>query len=149
MVYASCFFVALLLSLMPLVKICSIWYLHCLSDYTYIDFCIISVPVNGRCFFKKKLYSPFGWGSTASRLQSHYEETVCFLPVSSQEFLVLISSTSEGWKAESTLEPPSGLNDNLVFLTFLNLFSQLANKLVTGFTRSEDLVIRSCCKFRI
>ena len=26
----------------------------------------------------------------------------------SQKFLVLILSTSEGWKAESTLEPPSG-----------------------------------------
>ena len=29
----------------------------------------------------KKLYGPFyGWGSTASRLQSHYEEAVYFLP---------------------------------------------------------------------
>ena len=32
----------------------------------------------------------YGWGSTASRLQSHYEETVYFLPLSSQKFLVLI-----------------------------------------------------------
>ena len=39
---------------------------------------------------------------------SHFEETVYFLPLSSQKFLVLILSTSEGWKAESTLEPPSG-----------------------------------------
>ena len=31
-----------------------------------------------------------------------------FLPLSPQKFLVLILSTSEGWKAESTLEPPSG-----------------------------------------
>ena len=52
---------------------------------------------------------PFnGWGSTASRLQSHYDEAVCFLPLSSQKFLVLIWSTSEIWKAESTLELPSG-----------------------------------------
>ena len=36
---------------------------------------------------------------------SHFEEAVYFLPLSSQKFLVL---TSEGWKAESTLEPPSG-----------------------------------------
>ena len=50
----------------------------------------------------------YGWGSTVSRLQSHYEETVYFLPLSSQKFLVLILSTSEGWKAELTLEPPSG-----------------------------------------
>ena len=40
--------------------------------------------------------------------KSHFEEAVYFLPISSQIFLVLILSTSEGWKAESTLEPPSG-----------------------------------------
>ena len=39
---------------------------------------------------------------------SHFEEAVYLLPFSSQKFLVLILSTSEGWKAESTLEPPSG-----------------------------------------
>ena len=39
---------------------------------------------------------------------SHFEEAVFFLPLSSQKFLVLILQTSEGWKAESTLEPPSG-----------------------------------------
>ena len=38
---------------------------------------------------------------------SHFEEAVYFLPFSSQKFLVLILSTSEGWKAESTLKPPS------------------------------------------
>ena len=50
----------------------------------------------------------YGWGSTASRLQSHYEEAVYFLPLSSQKFPVLIWSTSKGWKAGSTLEPQSG-----------------------------------------
>ena len=39
---------------------------------------------------------------------SHFEEIVYFLPLSSQKFLVLILSTSEGWKTESTLEPPCG-----------------------------------------
>ena len=39
---------------------------------------------------------------------SHFEEAVYFLPFSSQNFLVLILLTSEGWMAESTLEPPSG-----------------------------------------
>ena len=38
---------------------------------------------------------------------SHFKEAVYFLPFSSQKFLVLILSTSEVWKAESTLEPPS------------------------------------------
>ena len=50
----------------------------------------------------------YGWGSTASRLQSQYEEAVYFLPLSSQKFLVLIWVTSEEWKTESTLESPSG-----------------------------------------
>ena len=50
----------------------------------------------------------YGWGSTVSRLQSHNKETVYFLSFSSQEFLVLSWSTSEGWKAELTLEPPRG-----------------------------------------
>ena len=56
----------------------------------------------------------YRWGSTASRLQSHYEETVYFLPPSSQKFLVFIWSTSEGWKAETTLEPPNGFEQNLL-----------------------------------
>ena len=38
---------------------------------------------------------------------SHFEEAVYFLPFSSQKFLLLILSTSEGGKAESTLELPS------------------------------------------
>ena len=38
---------------------------------------------------------------------SQFEEAVYVLPFSSQKFLVLILSISEGWKAESTLEPPS------------------------------------------
>ena len=40
--------------------------------------------------------------------QTHFEEAFYFLPLSSQKFLVLILSISEEWKAESTLEPPSG-----------------------------------------
>ena len=40
---------------------------------------------------------------------SHFE-AVYFLPLSSNKFLVLILSTSEEWKAESTLEPPSGFD---------------------------------------
>ena len=35
-----------------------------------------------------------------SRLHSHFEEAVYFLPLSLHEFLVLIWSTSEWWKAE-------------------------------------------------
>ena len=49
---------------------------------------------------QKNFMAPFhGWGSTASRLQ----------PLRGGSLLIL--STSEGWKAESTLEPVSGLGD--------------------------------------
>ena len=48
--------------------------------------------------------APFLWMG----FNSHFEEAVYFLPFSSQKFLALILSTSEGWKAESTLEPLSG-----------------------------------------
>ena len=47
----------------------------------------------------------YGWGSTASRLVPL--RGGIFLPLSSQIFLVLILSTSEGRKAESTLKPPT------------------------------------------
>ena len=39
---------------------------------------------------------------------SHFEESVYFLPLSPEKFLVLNLSTSEGWKAESTLKRTSG-----------------------------------------
>ena len=52
--------------------------------------------------------TPFNeWGSTASRLRSNLKEAVYFLPLSFQKFLVLILSTSDRWKAEWTLEPPT------------------------------------------
>ena len=56
--------------------------------------------------------------STVSRLQSYYEKTVFFLPLSPREFQKLISLTSEGWKAESTLEPPSAKNSLFAGETF-------------------------------
>ena len=34
----------------------------------------------------------YGWGSTASRLETHYEEAVYYLQLSSQKFLVLTVS---------------------------------------------------------
>ena len=42
------------------------------------------------------------WGSTVSRVQSHYEETVHSLPLSLQDCLVLISSTSKEWRLSQT-----------------------------------------------
>ena len=59
--------------------------------------------------FKKTLWPLFFMdGVQLPQGYSHFEEAVYFLPFSSQKFLVLILSTSEKRKAESTLEPPSG-----------------------------------------
>ena len=45
-----------------------------------------------------------------SRLQPLWRGSLLFT-TSSKIFLVLILSNSEGWKAESNLEPPSGSED--------------------------------------
>ena len=42
------------------------------------------------------------WGSTVSRIQSHYEETIHSLLLSLQDYLVLISSTSKEWRLSRT-----------------------------------------------
>ena len=53
--------------------------------------------------------APFLWmGFICLRLHSHYEETVYFLPFSSQVSVELNRSTSEGWRVEYTSKPPSG-----------------------------------------
>ena len=49
----------------------------------------------------------YGWGSTASRLQPLRGGSLPFT-IQFQKFLVLILSTSEGWRTESALEPSSG-----------------------------------------
>ena len=58
---------------------------------------------------KKNLMLPFnGWSSTVSRLEPRGGSLLFTTVYFFQKFLVLILSTSEGWNAESTLEPPSG-----------------------------------------
>ena len=57
---------------------------------------------------KKNLWPLFMDGVQLPQGYSHFEEAVYFLPLSPQKFLVLTLSNSEGWKAKSTLEPPSG-----------------------------------------
>ena len=62
---------------------------------------------NKKILLKNIMARFFEWGSTASRLQSHYEETVYFLTLTPEKFQVLIWSTLEGWKVESTLKLPN------------------------------------------
>ena len=69
-----------------------------------LDFLLLSSSKN-----KKKLYGSFFMdGVQLPQGYSHFEEAIYFIPQSPQKFLVLTLSTSEEWKAESTLEPPSG-----------------------------------------
>ena len=75
----------------------------------------------------------YGWDPTASRLDSHYKEAVYFIPLSSEEFLVLIWLTLEGWKTESTLEPPSGLLHSFKFIfdsIFCRFFESFASMII-------------------
>ena len=47
-----------------------------------------------KLLLKKNFLVPFyGWSSTVSRLQSHFEEAVLVLPLGSQDLLVLIKLT--------------------------------------------------------
>ena len=80
---------------------------YCIAfDYSRADVCCFSyIERFFVCMWKKNFMAPFyGWHSTASRLESHFKEAVYFLPLSSHKFLLFILLTSEGWKAESTLE---------------------------------------------
>ena len=70
--------------------------------------CPSPLPLSFLNFFKKTLWPLFMDGVQLFQGQSQFEEAVYFLPLSSQEFLLLILSISERRKAESTLEPPSG-----------------------------------------
>ena len=72
------------------------WDIICSADYTVVNSSISLVNMSHTfidmirllylklCLKKKNFMAPFyGWGSTASRLQRHFEETVYFLPPSS------------------------------------------------------------------
>ena len=89
-------------------------YLNTEVFYFYILIVVFNLRMTflnmfGPAQIKENFMAPFyGWSSTFSRLQCHYRETVYFLPLSSQKFLVPIWLTSKGWKAESTLGPLSG-----------------------------------------
>ena len=65
----------------------------------------------------------YGLGSTVSRLNSHYDDAVYLLTLSSQIFLV-ISSTSKELKAELNLKPPNGLEHSTSVLEIEDLNNQ-------------------------
>ena len=52
---------------------------------------------------------------------NHFEEAFYFLPLSPRKFLVLVLSSSEGWRVESTLEPPSGFEHETSELGIIEL----------------------------
>ena len=52
---------------------------------------LLPVKKNEKLSYMKNFMAPFyEWGSIVARLQSHYEEIVYLLPLSFQDFLVLI-----------------------------------------------------------
>ena len=57
---------------------------------------------------KKTLWPLFMDEVQLSQGYNHFKKAVYFLLLSSQKYLELLLSNSEGWKAESTLESPSG-----------------------------------------
>ena len=83
-----------------------LWQLH----RFWISYGLLSVlgPSFPELLFLKILWLLFMDGVQLPQGLSYFEEALKFLLLSSQKYLVLILSTSEGWKADSTLERPSG-----------------------------------------
>ena len=87
----------------------------------------------------------YGLGSTASRLEPLQEGSLLFI-TSPQKFMVLTLSTSKGWKAESTLEPPSGFErleplreGSLLFITSPQKFLVLTLSTLEGWKAESTL----------
>lgn len=59
-----------------------------------------------------------GWSLIGSRKKCYFEQTDCFLPLSSPGFLILVWLTSEGWKTESTLQLSNCLEPGTPWLEF-------------------------------
>ena len=89
-------------------------YLNTEVFYFYILIVVFNLRMTflnmfGPAQIKEKLYGPFLWMEfNFLKATVSLQETVYFLPLSSQKFLVPIWLTSKGWKAESTLGPLSG-----------------------------------------
>ena len=80
---------------------------------------------------KKSLWPLFMDGVQLPQGYSHFEEAVYFLP------------TSEGWKAESTLEPPSGFEHGTpkteMAKNYGRAILECTHKSITKFLASERL----------
>ena len=91
-----------------------------LGNLLFLHFCSFFYKLFNNA--KKNFIAPFnGWGSTASRLEPLRGGSLPFT-TKSQKFLVLTLSISEGWKAESTLEPPSGFEHGTSGLGIQHLY---------------------------
>ena len=70
----------------------------CLASKFHSSLHYLSMICNHNKVPKVNAMAPFNaWCSTVSKLMSHYEETVYFLPLRPQEFVVLSLSTSKRW----------------------------------------------------
>ena len=89
-----------------------IFELNLKAIYSSLNFCIhVPCEIGNSFTYEKKnektLWPLFKDGFQLPQGYCHFDEAVYFLPLSFQIFLVLILSTSEGWKVEWTLELPS------------------------------------------
>ena len=77
----------------------------------------------------------YGWSSTGSRPEPFWGGSLLF----TTKFLVLILSTSEKWKAKSTLETPSGFEHEALGLGILpfNHYA-IAVHILSNISRTED-----------
>ena len=77
---------------------------HSAKEYVHLNAQLLLPPL----YQIKKKYGPFLWmGFDCLKAWATLRRQFTFLPLSSQKDLILILSTSEGWKAESTFEPPN------------------------------------------
>ena len=60
------------------------------TNETQAETSLLTSPISFILFLKNFMTPFYGWGSTASRVQNHYDGTVYFLLLSPQKFLVLI-----------------------------------------------------------
>ena len=80
-------------------------YRGCLSFLNRTGTLTLSLLLKNVNFFKKNFMATFyRWGSTGSMVEPLRGGSLLF----TTKFLVIILSTSKGWRAESNLEPPSG-----------------------------------------
>ena len=95
----------------------------------------------------------YGWGSTTSRLETHYEEAVNYLQLSSQKFLVLTVSGVSGFNNLTVKNYPSSNIYKINQWSILSILDKIGKKcspngnhyiFSAGLTRLTKMLSLSC-----